>query len=65
MEHCDNCKYYDKDDGQCRRRAPVVILEKAAEYGHGEVGYCYDSSFPSVADNDWCGEYEAKKDVTR
>ena len=60
-KRCSNCKYYKYYDielniprGECRRRAPNVIL--------GE--YYPIKSFvfwPRVLSSDYCGEFESKE----
>ena len=63
MERCVNCQYYDRhggngaggkasNAGQCRRQAPQLspINPKT---------YLIEGVWPTVRDEDWCGEYRA------
>jgi len=48
---CVTCSYYD--NGVCRRRAPVAQV-LPAQGGEWVLGW------PTVAETDWCGEWEAQ-----
>lgn len=56
---CENCKFFFrfpessalKNKGQCRRYPPVV--EKVDDIS-------YQSKFPIICDDDWCGEFKHK-----
>ena len=55
MKKCKTCKYYEpfnKDavGGYCRRFPPV---------GDNRGSHTVDS-FPTVSENDWCGEHKKK-----
>ena len=47
---CGNCKHFEPGN-QCRRRAPKVFMCDAPE------NWYYETMFPLVTENDWCGEY--------
>lgn len=58
MERCNTCQYYDRQNkgqavGQCRRQAPALspINVKA---------YMIEGVWPTVRDDDWCGEFRAQ-----
>ena len=62
MERCTGCQYYDRNTGhgegkspnagQCRRNAPHLspINQKT---------YMIEGVWPTVRDDDWCGEWKA------
>lgn len=62
MERCTSCQYYDRHQrnadakspnaGQCRRSAPALspINQKT---------YMIEGVWPTVRDDDWCGEWKA------
>lgn len=62
MERCTTCQYYDRNQrggeakagnaGLCRRSAPVLspVNPKA---------YMIEGVWPTVRDDDWCGEWKA------
>lgn len=64
MEKCVACQFYDRDDthakdkgvrwGKCRRTGPIVhpIATKS---------YMVEGLWPSVRDDDWCGEWVASR----
>ena len=62
MERCTSCQYFDRNNrhadakspnaGQCRRSAPALspINQKS---------YMIEGVWPTVRDDDWCGEWKA------
>lgn len=64
MEKCIACQFYDRDDvhasdkavrwGKCRRTGPIVHPVSAKSY-------IVEGVWPSVRDDDWCGEWAANK----
>jgi hypothetical protein len=62
MEKCLNCQFYDRQDrsadgrscrwGQCRRHSPHLSPMTAKTY-------IIEGVWPSVRDDDWCGEWKA------
>ena len=64
MEKCVGCQYYDRDEvhaqdkgvrwGKCRRTGPMVHPVSAKSY-------MVEGVWPSVRDDDWCGEWAASK----
>ena len=63
MERCQNCQYYDRhggtgaagkstNGGQCRRHAPQLSPNSAKNY-------LIEGVWPTVRDEDWCGEFRA------
>ena len=62
MERCVSCRFYDRNHrggetksanaGQCRRAAPALspINQKT---------YMIEGVWPTVRDDDWCGEWKA------
>ena len=62
MERCQNCQYYDRhggngaggkstNGGQCRRHAPALSPNTAKNY-------LIEGGWPTVRDEDWCGEFK-------
>ena len=56
---CKNCDYWERNthnpiNGECRRHSPIVT---AASCGIGENPE-YSNYWPSIHDNDWCGEFK-------
>lgn len=52
---CGTCQYYEPETDQCRRRPPVIIVVK--DLHNRPVGV---SDWPSVKEDDWCGEWRGK-----
>lgn len=53
MEKCENCRFWSKNDGDCRRYPPVLAPRKEQEIIESSYGV-----FPGTSGDDWCGEYE-------
>jgi hypothetical protein len=56
VDRCSNCQYYDRQDkgagvGQCRRQAPALSPINAK-------AYMIEGVWPTVRDDDWCGEWK-------
>ena len=56
MDRCVNCQYYDRQNkgqgvGQCRRAAPALSPINAK-------AYMIEGVWPTVRDDDWCGEWK-------
>lgn len=77
MKGCRNCttwlaleEFLDRIDpatqgqkvqiGQCRRYAPKALTPEAATAGGGVAGW--DTFWPRVASDDWCGEWNPQFD---
>ncbi|HJU21994.1 MAG TPA: hypothetical protein VJ891_05755 [Casimicrobiaceae bacterium] len=64
MEKCVACQYYERNDaqveekgirwGKCRRGLPVVHPVNAK-------AYMVEGVWPHVRDDDWCGEWTARR----
>jgi hypothetical protein len=64
LEKCVACHYYDRNDarvedkgvrwGKCRRTGPVLHPLSAK-------AYMVEGIWPSVRDDDWCGEWTVAK----
>ncbi len=63
MDLCLNCQFYDRKrdksggtqsvrSGQCRRTAPMLSPIQAK-------AYLIEGVWPTVRDDDWCGEWKA------
>jgi hypothetical protein len=57
VDRCVNCQYYDRQNkgagvGQCRRSAPSLSPINAK-------AYMIEGVWPTVRDDDWCGEWKA------
>ncbi len=57
MDRCVNCQYYDRQNkgqgaGQCRRQAPALSPINAK-------AYMIEGVWPTVRDDDWCGEWKS------
>lgn len=63
MERCVSCQYYDRQSGQslearashaglCRRSAPALNPAN-------QKTYMVEGVWPTVRDDDWCGEWKA------
>jgi hypothetical protein len=63
VERCTNCQFYDRhggngaagkssNGGQCRRHAPQLAPNSSKQY-------LIEGVWPTVRDEDWCGEFKA------
>lgn len=63
MERCTTCQFYDRQNtrggdakaanaGQCRRSAPALSPLN-------QKSYMIEGVWPTVRDDDWCGEWKA------
>jgi len=57
VDRCSNCQYFDRQAkgtgvGQCRRAAPALSPINAKSY-------MIEGVWPTVRDDDWCGEWKA------
>jgi hypothetical protein len=61
VERCTMCQYYDRqrrgaessaNAGQCRRQAPALSPLN-------QKSYMIEGVWPTVRDDDWCGEWKA------
>ena len=61
MERCTTCQFYDRqrrgsestaNAGQCRRQAPALSPLN-------QKSYMIEGVWPTVRDDDWCGEWKA------
>ena len=54
-ESCGSCRFFiahsNDVNGQCRRRSPMIV--------NGPYAY----EWPVVDPEEWCGEYEPKKEI--
>ena len=53
-QYCKNCKYH-YSNRQCRRHAPQLLIKTSQA-----DGYIEKTIFPTMYDNDWCGDFERK-----
>lgn len=55
---CGNCPYRDSKN-KCRRNPPVFYAYGEEHGSNGEYHYTTESdvTWPSVKDDDWCGEH--------
>ena len=59
---CENCRYFspngtDDERGDCRRHAPVPSSVRTDR--HRAEGFAtFDSYWPTMSHDDWCGEFE-------
>jgi len=51
---CASCVHFNASASECRRRAPQTVVFQVEE------DVKFESRFPSVTAEDWCGEYTAK-----
>jgi hypothetical protein len=69
VERCGQCQYYDRHGGngaggksthggQCRRHAPQLSPNTAKNY-------LIEGVWPTVRDEDWCGEFKASSAARR
>ncbi len=59
MDRCTTCQYYDRQNkgsgiGQCRREAPALSPVNVKPY-------MIEGVWPTVRDDDWCGEWKASQ----
>jgi hypothetical protein len=56
-ECCENCRFFYPAPGGrvCRRNPPVLVPPNGHQFGP------YESQFPAVKPNQWCGEYEQER----
>jgi len=55
--NCSSCLFFKqgyKENGNCKRRAPIAIDDMLQ-------GVC--AVWPSVSQNDYCGDYESRKTI--
>jgi len=67
LEKCVACQFYDRNEahptdkglrwGKCRRTGPIVHPVSAVS----NKAYMVEGIWPHVRDDDWCGEWEAKR----
>lgn len=57
IRKCANCEYYHRYE--CRRKSPQAFTTDLNRTECGKAAY-----WPRVDANDWCGEFEPKKEVT-
>ncbi len=60
MDTCASCRFYHTTNGECRRRAAVVMDRSYTHLHHGLVTMT-KAEWPQVLPTDWCGEYEVKR----
>lgn len=56
MDNCANCKLAKDLNGvfECRRNPPQILV-----YVNQEGQLVFDTRWPIVGGDDWCGEHEA------
>lgn len=69
MEKCMSCQFYDRKSaagearspqwGQCRRTSPMLSPTTTAK------SYMIEGVWPTVRDDDWCGEWKVQAVVRR
>lgn len=52
LQSCANCYFLFKNT-RCARREPVVVVRGASPWA-------IDSQWPTVAPDDWCGEWKQR-----
>lgn len=52
---CKSCAFHT--DGYCYRYPPQVYQESYFEHGDHEPSFRLESAWPSVGENDHCGEF--------
>lgn len=62
QKQCDNCRYFcptgDSGEGDCRRHAPQPAILR--DRGHRDDDHArFMSWWPTVNDDDWCGDFES------
>lgn len=62
VNSCRSCRYFaswendpERPDGSCVRHPPVVVL----------FGDCFESRWPKVDSDDWCGEWASRDPFVR
>ena len=65
QNNCLNCKFFEqykefKEHGKCRRFPPSFIVDGIVDSEYTGKEILSHSAFPSVSDNDWCGEFALK-----
>lgn len=54
---CSTCRWHNRDDIECRRHAPRVIIEQAAFNNLTYERRKEDKLFPRMYGNGWCGDH--------
>lgn len=64
QEQCENCRFwlFTGEEGCCRRHAPPALHE-ANEHRLSLDGPIVWGDWPKTHSDDWCGEYQAEKEV--
>jgi len=52
---CEACRYYDGVFGTCRHQYPAIV----PAYDNQREKSRYQSMWPRVERDDWCGRFEA------
>lgn len=50
-DHCENCKFFDAEKGECHKNAPRRRSDEYEMMGQG-------SNWPSVGPKDWCAQFK-------
>jgi len=57
---CEYCIYFSRFGdgvvGECRMNPPIVVMSLSDAYDRGE------SRWPQVTQDNWCGQFRAKKE---
>lgn len=69
MDTCASCRFWKYQEGigdgygACRRHAPKLIDLSVTRPHQVELGRqpAYESAWPMMAGEQWCGDYEAKR----
>ena len=62
---CVTCKFWVRDgkgitQGKCHRRPPALMGVEIGQNLLGKPQKMFMFSFPSVGQDNWCGDFEAK-----
>lgn len=63
---CSTCIFFEPEEMQCRKNPPTVVGSSDG-FWFPVIGILFgsnESGWPSVGDDDWCGEYVPKKEET-
>lgn len=59
MNPCKECRFYK--DRFCYRSPPQIYQRIYYEHGDSDPSYELESAWPTVGENDTCGEFQERK----